>query len=88
MGIELSNLGAFTVNVGDNGDSGAKTSWTIGGTYFAQDDRIVGSALKVTVAGSPDGSLGIAFSWGDGSVDDVLAEAFVRDVMALISNIQ
>ncbi len=34
MGIELSNLGAFTVNVGDNGDSGAKTSWTIGGDVF------------------------------------------------------
>lgn len=87
LGLEISNLGAFTIKAQNGGDSQV-SNWSIGRTFFAQDDRVAGNALKVAVAGGPDGSLVIAVSWGDGSVDDALADAFVRDLMILISNIQ
>ena len=87
MGLEISNLGAFTIKKGSGGGSGAQ-DWRIGRAFFTQDDRVAGNALKVSVAGGLDGSLGITISWGEGSVDGDFAEAFARELMAVVSKIQ
>ncbi|KLO16917.1 hypothetical protein SCHPADRAFT_937467 [Schizopora paradoxa] len=87
LGLEISNLGAFTIKKQTEGESGAQ-NWTIGRVFFSQDDRVVGNALKVSVAGGLDGSLGITISWGEGSVDGDFAVAFTRDLREVVSKIQ
>ena len=44
---------------------------------FAQGDGTLGVALKVCVAGTPAGGLGVVVSWGANAVDDDFGRAFV-----------
>ncbi|KAH8108865.1 alcohol acetyltransferase-domain-containing protein [Phellopilus nigrolimitatus] len=69
VSMELSNLGLFKTD-----------AWRIGGAYFAQDDGVVGGTLKMNMVGSPNGEVNISVTWGDGTVDDAFAEAFVKDL--------
>ncbi|KAI0688962.1 alcohol acetyltransferase [Earliella scabrosa] len=83
--LELSNLGAFpAVDVQDAG------SWRIREMVFAQADATVGPAFKLNTVGAPDGGLGVSITWGKGSVDQELAEEYVREfekgLRALISS--
>lgn len=72
--MELSNIGAFKTGE----DEGPGDRWWIGDTYFAQDDRYLGAALKLNTAGSPTGSVNICITWGEGVVGDGFAEAFAK----------
>lgn len=76
-GLELSNVGPFPKL--DAGADGASSTWRIEEVLFAQANATVGSALKLNVAGTPAGGLGVTVTWGKGSVDDGFAEEFVRE---------
>ena len=52
--------------------------WGIADMYFGQCDATCGTAFKINVVGSPDGSVGTTFTWGEGAVDEQIAEAFVQ----------
>ncbi|KAJ3487894.1 hypothetical protein NLI96_g3226 [Meripilus lineatus] len=75
-GIEISNLGVFPA---EQAEPAAGTGWTVEQVFFSQCDATAGAALKINVAGSPSGAVGIAFTWGDGAVDTAFAEAFVEE---------
>ncbi|KDQ31581.1 hypothetical protein PLEOSDRAFT_1013614, partial [Pleurotus ostreatus PC15] len=85
--LELSNVGSWSLQTSaqPNGiqdgqsnekDESENTKWGVLSAYFAQDDNVVGSAMKVNVIGSPNGELNVCVTWGEGAVDDQLAEAF------------
>ncbi|TDL15655.1 hypothetical protein BD410DRAFT_756176 [Rickenella mellea] len=71
-GFEVSNLGPF----GDVRET--EEGWRIEEVYFAQNDGVQGSAIKVNVAGDPEGGMGICVTWGEGAVDTAFGDAFVR----------
>ncbi|KAI0779894.1 alcohol acetyltransferase [Fomes fomentarius] len=89
-GLELSNLGAFPPlsaksnperassrdksNKGEGARSGG--FWTIQETAFVQADVTLGSALKMSVAGTPTGGLGISLTWGEDAIDPAFAQEF------------
>ena len=83
--LELSNLGRFVAAAPE--DSPAEGPWSVGALHFAQCNATVGAALKVGVAGSPDGAVSVVYTWGEGALDDVLAEAMVGEVRAAITSI-
>lgn len=89
-GLELSNLGAFpplpvknnperagTTDKSNEGE-GARSGgfWTIHETAFVQADVTLGSPLKMSVTGTPQGGLGISLTWGDDAVDAAFAQEF------------
>lgn len=79
-GIEVSNLGVFPAELaGSSGSSAAEAGWKVEDVFFGQSDATVGAAIKVNVAGSPSGAIGITFTWGDGAVDGAFAEGFVEE---------
>lgn len=77
-GMVLSNLGRFPVAA----EEGAE--WRLEQVYFAQSDVVQGSAMKVNVVGSPEGSTNVTFAWGKGAVEESLAEAFVEEMKAAL----
>lgn len=74
--MELSNVGRFAAEVDEKTDG----QWRIGETYFAQDNRYMGAALKVNTVGTPSGSVNISVTWGENVVDNALATAFVEEL--------
>ncbi|KAI0764615.1 alcohol acetyltransferase [Trametes elegans] len=89
--VEISNLGPVAPSpraiAGDAGGDAAGR-WEIKETLFAQADGTLGGALKVNVAGSPSGGMGIALTWGkeamDGAFAESLVEAFTRGLDGLL----
>lgn len=81
--FELSNLGKFPAPPEEAGEG----PWSIGSVYLAQCDSVTGSAIKLNVVGSPTGSINVTFSWGQGTIDDDLAETFIRDVKAALFSV-
>ena len=73
-GLELSNLGLFGAG---EGMSPGGAGWSIGKMAFAQCDSVVGAALKINVVGNPMGGIAITVTWGEGSIEDSMAESFV-----------
>lgn len=67
----ISNPGPFPVTKGEalTGD------WSIGDMFFGQCDATCGAAFKVNSIGSASGAIGTTFTWGEGAIDDELAEA-------------
>ena len=84
--LELSNLGLFEGMEGRSQTSSGE--WSIRDMAFAQCDSVVGPALKMCVVGSPAGGIGITVTWGEGSVENSIAESFVsgleRGIMVLL----
>ena len=72
----ISNVGPFPVAKGET--DAATAEWSIGSMFFGQCDATCGAAIKINIVGSPDGSIGTSFTWGEGALDDELAEAFAR----------
>ncbi|KAI1788643.1 hypothetical protein LXA43DRAFT_1075703 [Ganoderma leucocontextum] len=90
IGIELSNLGSFSLGPEENGQEQeaegrraveepgeAPALWTIREVLFAQGDGTLGAAIKVSVTGTPSGGLGIVISWGRSAVDEEFGKEFV-----------
>lgn len=61
--------------------------WSISGVHFAQCNAVVGAALKVNMAGSPTGTVNIAYTWGAGALEDSTAESVIEEVKANLSSI-
>lgn len=84
--LEISNLGRFpavdgaAAAGGEGAGAGSEPKWRISNTYFAQCDAVRGPALKLNVAGAPSGSVSFTCTWGEGAVDEALAEAFTAGV--------
>ncbi|KAJ8472432.1 hypothetical protein ONZ45_g16655 [Pleurotus djamor] len=88
--LEVSNVGVWSFGShGRNADAGkdagteatplpTDTRWGVSSAYFAQDDNVVGSALKLNAIGSPSGELNVCVTWGEGSVDEEFAETFAK----------
>ncbi|KAM5533371.1 hypothetical protein V8D89_012921 [Ganoderma adspersum] len=55
----------------------AQPLWALREVLYAQADGTLGAALKVCVAGTPAGGLGVAISWGASAVDEEFGKAFV-----------
>lgn len=85
--FEISNVGVFKPNVEGELSAPDGAEWKIETAYFAQDDGVNGAALKINVAGSPNGGVNVCITWGDGEVDDVLAETFVKELQLSISKL-
>ena len=51
--------------------------WFIGKMAFAQCDSPAGTALKINVVGNPLGGIAITVTWGEGYIEDCMAELFV-----------
>ncbi|EKM56106.1 uncharacterized protein PHACADRAFT_145210 [Phanerochaete carnosa HHB-10118-sp] len=84
MALEVSNLGRFPEQpAGENGSS-VQGVWSLSRIYFAQCDAVVGAAMKMNVAGSPTGTVNVAFTWGQGALNDEFAEAVIRDTKAAL----
>lgn len=77
----LSNLGAFKTDATETMTSASQGSqaWSIGNVYFAQDDSIIGYAIKINVVGGTNGSVHISITWGEGALDARIVESFVRE---------
>lgn len=54
-----------------------RPKWRIASTAFAQNNGILGPALKLNVVGGGDGSVSVCITWHVDALDDALAEAFV-----------
>lgn len=70
-GLELSNIGKFDASTGSN------DKWRITQIVFAQCDAVGGSAIKVNVAGDPDGGLSLAVTWREESIESQFVESFI-----------
>ncbi|KAH9913464.1 uncharacterized protein BXZ73DRAFT_92957 [Epithele typhae] len=80
--FELSNLGAFPAlpTAPTNGLGKEEVQWRIREVLFVQADVTLGAAVKLNVAGTPDGGLGLSVTWGEGAIEDEFGEAFARMV--------
>lgn len=67
----ISNLGPSRADQGL-----VEGPWEIEDMYFSQDIRVLGSALKLNVIGSPNGNVNIGLTWGEGVVENEFAESF------------
>ena len=85
VALELSNVGRFPTPQTDSGDG--ENTWTISSVYFAQCDSAAGSALKINMAGSPTGTVNIAYTWGPGAIEDSLVNKVIEEVGASLSSI-
>lgn len=77
----ISNTGVFPLpeETRSSESFATGTEWRIDNVIWGQADATLGAAIKVNVVGSPSGSIGIAFTWGDGAVNTEFAEAFVEE---------
>ncbi|KAF8889284.1 alcohol acetyltransferase-domain-containing protein [Infundibulicybe gibba] len=71
-GLECSNLGRV-----DLGNDMTRGDWSITRVIFAPCSVVVGSALKVNMAGDPLGGLTVSVTWSDDAVERSLVESFV-----------
>lgn len=80
-GVVISNTGVFPLpeETRSSESFATGTEWRIDNVIWGQADATLGAAIKVNVVGSPSGSIGIAFTWGDGAVNTEFAEAFVEE---------
>lgn len=78
-GIELSNLGPWKVLPGETSQNATSDGWKIQKLYFAQNDALFGAAMKINVAGDPEGGVGICFTWSETALDDGMARAFLAN---------
>ncbi|KAF7370347.1 hypothetical protein MSAN_00666100 [Mycena sanguinolenta] len=69
-GFTLSNLGRFDAPMLDG-------TWNVVNTVFAQCDVIIGAAFKLNVVCDPGGTLNVALTWGDDSVETDFVESFI-----------
>ncbi len=72
--LTISNIGRFPWSSEPEGMGG----WSIGSMYFGQCDATCGTMMKMNIVGSPSGSLGVSFTWGQGAIEDDIAEVFVH----------
>ncbi|KAI0790116.1 alcohol acetyltransferase [Irpex lacteus] len=78
--FEVSNLGVLSQNESkvDSGKDG-EAEWDVEDVYFAQNDGTCGAAIKINVAGvSSSGTISVVYTWGEGAVDESVAEGFVE----------
>lgn len=84
--LEISNVGTFSAKGRDEATQGR---WNIESMYFGQCDPICGAAIKMNVVGSPSGTVNVAFTWGEGAVDNEMADAFITgfksELLAIIA---
>ncbi|KAF7791034.1 hypothetical protein EIP86_001993 [Pleurotus ostreatoroseus] len=78
--LEYSNLGRLA-------PSKDKGEWEIESMFFGQCDSIVGSAMKISIVGSPSGAVNTVFTWGEGAMDDAVADAFIAGFKAEFSSL-
>ncbi len=71
--LEISNVGQFP---SDTTVDHAEKPWSIGSMHFGQCDAVTGG-LKLSLVGSPSGTVNVVFSWGIGSVEEAVADSFV-----------
>lgn len=83
----LSNVGAFKLNLSSSDKPYNSGDWTISDAFFGQDDGVVGAALKMNTVGAPSGAVNTSVTWGEGTVDDRFAEAFVRNLATSIERL-
>ncbi|KAF7332879.1 hypothetical protein MVEN_02393200 [Mycena venus] len=69
-GIQISNLGRF--NALEEGN------WRIENIFFGQADVVAGAGLSINVVGDPSGTLNIAFTWGETSLESEFVERFIK----------
>ncbi|KAJ7085566.1 alcohol acetyltransferase [Mycena epipterygia] len=70
IGIQISNLGRF--NAPEEGN------WRIEDIFFGQADVVAGAGLSINVVGDPSGTLNIAFTWGETSLESGFVERFIK----------
>ncbi|KAJ7346905.1 hypothetical protein DFH08DRAFT_869752 [Mycena albidolilacea] len=70
IGIQISNLGRFDTLEGGN--------WRIEDIFFGQADVVAGAGLFINVVGDPSGTLNIAFTWGESSLESQFVERFIK----------
>ncbi|KAJ7052063.1 alcohol acetyltransferase [Mycena amicta] len=70
VGIQISNLGRF--NAVEEG------RWQIEDIFFGQADVVAGAGLSINVVGNPSGTLNIAFTWGETSLESEFVERFIE----------
>ncbi|KAJ7253645.1 alcohol acetyltransferase [Mycena rebaudengoi] len=70
IGIQISNLGRF--NALEEGN------WRIEDIFFGQADVVAGAGLSINVVGDPSGTLNVAFTWGETSLESEFVERFIK----------
>lgn len=75
-GLSMSNLGSFRIDADVSGGPGEK-AWSIEDAIFCACHPATGSALTISMVGSPSGTINIVYSWGDDALEDGVADAFV-----------
>ncbi|KAJ7231908.1 alcohol acetyltransferase [Mycena haematopus] len=79
-GFVLSNLGRFDAPM-------VEGTWNIVDTVFAQSDVVIGAAFKLNVVCDPTGTLHIALTWGDDSVESGFVESFISQFQDAFYNL-
>ena len=72
--LEISNVGRFPS--GKETDRNVEGKWHIDEIFFGQCNATFGSAFKLNVVGSQNGSLGLCLNWTEGVVEEDLAQKF------------
>ncbi|KAJ7465528.1 alcohol acetyltransferase [Mycena latifolia] len=79
IGIQISNLGRF--------DAPEEGNWRIEEIFFGQADVVAGAGLSINVVGDPSGTLNIAFTWGETSLESEFVERFIKSFQDEFSEI-
>ncbi|KAJ7731132.1 hypothetical protein DFH07DRAFT_690481, partial [Mycena maculata] len=53
--------------------------WRIEDIFFGQADVVAGAGLSINVVGDPSGTLNIAFTWGETSLESEFVERFIKN---------
>lgn len=86
--LVLSNIGAMP-KLRDLGEKQRDDGvlWQVDDIGFGQSDNVLGSAIKINMAGSPSGAVSAIYNWGEKNIDSQLVEAFIEDIHNAISTI-
>lgn len=80
--FQLSNVGRFPSEPSDSQKS--EKAWHIEDMFFGFDDAWLGPAMKLTVVGSQNGSVGVCFCWGPEAMEKKFALSFVDGFKKLV----
>ncbi|GJE84985.1 alcohol acetyltransferase-like protein [Phanerochaete sordida] len=80
-GLVISNLGRFPDG---DAEKAGDAPWKLENVFFCQSDAVQGSAFKINVVGSPEGSTNITFAWSKDALEDSLGEELVREIKATL----
>lgn len=71
--FELSNIGKFSSG------PAPEDKWKVSQVVFAQCDAVGGAAIKINVAGDPEGGTSLGITWGEGAVENEFVASFIYE---------